>query len=195
MLKMINKELLELKRKMKKKMPKFKRQDGFKKKEVRRTGWRKPRGHHSKIKHNFRGYAKKVRSGYRTPKELRNRNNTGLLMANVYNINDLTDLSKDNIAIISKSVSLRKKLIIAEKAKENGITTIPSLDKIKTKYESLLKSKEEKKKIEEEKKKKKSIEEKVKKSKEEIKEDKGLSEEEKKEKEKKEKDKILITKD
>lgn len=195
MIKMVNKELLQLKKKMKKKMPKFKRQDGFKKKEVRRTGWRKPKGHHSKIKHNFRSYAKKVRPGYGTPNDLKNRNGSGLLLVNVYNFSDLEKLSKENVAVISSSVSIRNKLIIAEKAKEKGIATIPSLEKIKERHAILIRSKEEKKKADEEKKKKKSIEEKVKHQKQEKKEEKEMTDEEKKDQEKKEKDKILITKD
>jgi large subunit ribosomal protein L32e len=193
---MVDKQLIEAKKVKLRKNPHFRRQDAHKKGKVSRSGWRKPRGHQSKIKHSFKGYGVKVRPGYGTPVELRHMTRAGLLPIRVFNVKELETLTKDNMAVLGSSIGLRNKIIIATKAKEKGIVTIPTLDHLIKRQTAMLKAKEAEKKASEEKQKKKTIDDKLKKPKEEKKaEEPELNPEEKKEQEKKEMDKALISKE
>jgi len=199
------KESLKSKRDMKKKLPKFTRQSSHKKKRLG-TKWRRPKGLHSKMRLQFRGYKGIVKVGFGTPKELKHVNRQGLREILIHNLNDLEKIDgKTEGIIIAKTVGLRNKIeIIREAIKKN--TTIINVKKpeefLKRIDDGIKKKKEdktEKKKEKEEKKKEleKKAEEKKKKEEpaEKVKEDKDeLTKKIKKEEDKKEKDKVLIKK-
>ncbi len=183
------KELLELKERMKKKRPRFVRQDAHKKRLRKR--WVKPRGLHSKVRLKKAGHARKVSDGYGSPKELRGLNKDGLKIIRIHNEQELDNIVKEKEGIIlSSNIGIKNKINLLKKAKEKGITILNiNADEYLKKKEEEIKKRLEKKKAEKEKrKKKKEEEEKVKK---EEKLEEKLSDEEKKEKEKKEKDKLL----
>jgi large subunit ribosomal protein L32e len=194
------KELLKVRESMKRKKPRFIRQD-FHKKRLRKR-WVKPRGLHSKMKDNKRGHARKVRAGYGGPKEVRGTSKEGLQMILVHNIDQLQKVNKDIQGIIvSGKVGLKNRILLLKKAKEMGVKVI-NLDVdgyLKGKEELLKKRKEKKKKKQEKKTKKKEekLEEKLDEKK--ADEKKGLSDKKEAKKEslspaeaqKKEKDKLL----
>ncbi|MBW2983695.1 50S ribosomal protein L32e [Candidatus Woesearchaeota archaeon] len=187
--------LLELRKQIKGKKPKFVRQD-LKKKRVSKN-WRRPRGIDSKLRLKLKGHAKKVSIGYGSPKKVKGLHKSGLKVVFVSSPADLDGINKEKEgAIIKGSVGLRKKVELVNKAKEKGIKILNLKDPdqfLKCVVELMKKKKEEKRKIAEKKEKKaKQLKEKAKK-----KEEKGeladkiKSEEERKEEEKMEKDKLL----
>lgn len=181
------KNLLIIRKNLKKKKPVFLRQDALIKKKLSKK-WRKPRGMHSKLREGRKGHPKKPSSGYRSPKAVRNLTKEGFKQLLIYNPDGLQKMNKETqTATLAKSVGLKKKIKILEKAKSLGfkLSNIKDIDAtLKEIEEKLIKKKETKTKRFKEKVKKETekIEEVKEKPKEEIKEIKP--EEEKLEKEK-----------
>lgn len=178
--------LLELRRKIKKKTPHFVRQEGFKRKRLARSGWRAPKGVSSKMRTKIDGKRKLPVIGYSSPREVRGLTRDGFKPVLVHSLNELDNIKKDEIIIIGGTVGLKKKLQILEKIKQSKL----KVANVKNIEEFIKKSKEDlaakKKEKEEVKKKKEKKKEKPKK-----KEEKKETEEEKEKREKEEKRKIL----
>lgn len=177
---------LELKKKINKKRPKFKRQDAHKHKEVS-PSWRKPRGLQSKMRIG-QSKGAVVQPGYRGPKSVRGIEvRSGLLPVRITRSKDMDMLdAKQHGAVISSTVGTKKKLEIIKTAKEKGIKIL----NISADFEDKVKKKkEEKKKAADERKKRKEA---AKPKKEEKKE--AKKEEKTENKEKKELDKLLTKK-
>jgi len=115
-------KILELKKKMNKKRPAFKRYEAHKHIKLK-DAWRRPRGMHNKMKKNIVAKPAMVHVGYRTPAEVRHVNvRTGLINFVVACINDFNKLdSKIHAAIISSTVGMRKKIALINHAKSRGI--------------------------------------------------------------------------
>jgi large subunit ribosomal protein L32e len=188
-------ELIKEKQIIKKKTPSFLR-SGDKKKRLKNTGWRRPKGITNKMRLQKKGHRAIVKTGYGTPKELRGIGKDGKPAVLVSNVEDLKKVGKTDKAIISSQVGLRKKIQIIEEAKKQKITITnvndakitKKLEAIKSKRQEQMSKKEQRSKKKEDaeskksEEKKKTVEEKV-------------SDEELKKEEKKEKDKVLIQKD
>jgi large subunit ribosomal protein L32e len=112
------KELITQKIAMKKKMPKFRRQEAHVKARLSRTGWRKPKGTHSKMRRQRKGYNVIVKVGYRTPRLLRGRLRSGLLEVSITTPEELKNITKDQIALIPRTLGNRKRLTILQEAKK-----------------------------------------------------------------------------
>jgi large subunit ribosomal protein L32e len=112
------KELIAQKISMKKRMPKFERQEAHVKARLSRSGWRKPRGFQSKMRLQRKGYNAIVKVGYRTPKMLRGRLISGILETIVINPSDLKNIQKDQIALIPRTLGNRKRLEVLKEAKK-----------------------------------------------------------------------------
>jgi large subunit ribosomal protein L32e len=112
------KELITQKIAMKKKMPKFRRQESHVKARLSRTGWRKPKGTHSKMRRQRKGYDVIVKVGYRTPKLLRGRLRSGLIEIAITTPEELKSITKDQIALIPRTLGNRKRLVILQEAKK-----------------------------------------------------------------------------
>jgi len=112
------KELIAQKISMKKRMPKFERQEAHVKARLSRSGWRKPRGFQSKMRLQRKGYNAIVKVGYRTPRVLRGRLENGLLEIAVISPSDLKNIQKDQIALISRTLGNRKRLELLKEAKK-----------------------------------------------------------------------------
>ena len=188
------KKLLEIRKRIKSRKPEFLQQDYHKKKRVSRK-WKRPTGLHSKMRHQFKGYPKRVKQGWRSPEEIRGYHGKGLRPLTVYGLKDLEKVNDEGI-IIAGSVGLKKRMAIVEKASELKITILNvKAESVKARADARKKLKEEKQKSKQER--KKSLEEAVKKQ-EKKKEEKKKeetpekTEEEKKEDEKKMKDDVLI---
>lgn len=195
------KDLLKLKKDMKKRMPNFLRADFHKKKKLRSARWRRPKGITAKIRLQERGHGAIVKKGYRTPEILRGMSNDGKIIITINNINELkkVDAKTQKISIIS-SMGLRKRILIIEEAKKQKIevANYKDADKYVNKKLEERKLKKEAKDSEKEKRslKKAEAEKKKQKQKEEKKSvDEKVTEEEQKKEDKKEKDKVLIHKE
>lgn len=184
------KKLLQVRKTIKSKKPEFLQQDFHKKKRLS-AKWKRPTGLHSKMRHQFKGYGRRVKQGWRSPVEIRGFHGKGLKPVTINNVKELSAVKKDEGIIIAKSVGDKKRLEIIKKAEELKLIVLNI--KVESFKEKVSKKEELKKKEKAEKqdKKKKSLEESLKKAK---KKEAAESEEDKKKEEKKEKDDVLIHK-
>src|SRR3989338_6729093 len=189
--------LLEIRNGIKERKPDFIRQDHQRRKRLgRKLKWKKPKGIHSKIRHKFKGRRKMPSPGYKSPRKVKGMHSSGLKTINIFSVDDLTKIKKENEGIIlSKNVGIKKKYEILKKAKELNVTVLNlNVDEQIKKIEDFISSK---KKAEKETKKQEAKKEESKEKKE-IKETKEkeheLTHKDKKEYEKKEKDKLLTKK-
>ena len=188
----MNELLLQVRKKLKDRNPKFIRQDNPKRMKVG-SKWRKPKGVHSKIRHHFKGRRKMPSPGYKSPAEVKGLHSSGLKIIRVFSAEDTDKINKKTEGIvISKSTGTRKRLEILKKAKELGLQVLnlnsdEHIKKIED-FVSLKKKKVQKKEEPKEAKEKKDSKDSKQKEKPE------LSDEERKEAEKKEKDKVLTMK-
>lgn len=185
-------ELLELRKKLKKKKPDFIRQQGRFLKKIEKK-WRKPKGIHSKMRRRLKGHGKMPSIGYGAAKKIRYLHPSGFKQILVRNLDDLKKIdAKSEAALIAKTVGLRKKIKLLKKIKELKIKVLNVKDIdtfLKTAEEKFKTKKEEaKEKIE---KKKKAKEEALKKAEEKKKKEKKETAEEKEKREEEEKRKIL----
>jgi large subunit ribosomal protein L32e len=117
----INNELLEQRKKISDKRPKFKRQESWRYKRLA-TNWRKPDGIDNKMRKQFSGYPALVKIGYGSPKLARGLHPSGFVDNLVYNVNDLSALDKKkDAARIAHTVGNKKRLDIIAKAESLGI--------------------------------------------------------------------------
>ncbi len=188
-------QLLQVKKLAKQKRPEFIRQDIPKRMKLK-LKWRKPKGAHSKIRHNMRGRRKMPTMGYRGPALTRGLTDSGMNIVMVSNVEMLTGLNaqKDGI-VVDGSVGKKKKFAILQKAKEMNLQLLnQNIDEQISKISDFVASKKKKKEDTKKKEEKKKAEEKKKEAKEEKKEGPVMTDEEKKDAEKKEKDKVLTQK-
>ncbi len=118
------KDKLKIRREIKKRTPKFRRQEWFRYKRLG-TSWRKPRGLHSKARQHM-GYRTNVVSiGYGSPADTRNLHPSGFKEIMVYNVGDLERINpRQQAARIGHSVGTRKRIEIEEAADEKGIRVL-----------------------------------------------------------------------
>ena len=143
--KQINNKLLELRKNIKSKKPDFLRQDAHKVKKLDQN-WRIPKGRHSKMRFRLRGYRKSPSMGYSSPIEVRGLNKDGLKEVLVNNIKDLGKINDNEIAVLSSSMGLRKRIEVLKKAKEQKliVSNIKDIDSFINNIESLIKSNKQK---------------------------------------------------
>lgn len=140
-------KLLEIRKKNKARKPSFRRQDSHKKKKLGMM-WRKPRGLHSNVRLNVRGYVHGPSHGYGSPRAVKFRNRFGYKEVVVHNLNDLVGLDKDSVQIkIARTVGKRKKVQLLEKAKELGLTlsNVKDADSFAQRVKDEIKQRKEKK--------------------------------------------------
>jgi large subunit ribosomal protein L32e len=117
----INSELLEQRKKISDRRPKFKRQESWRYKRLA-TNWRKPDGIDNKMRKQFSGVPPLVKVGYGGPKLARGLHPSGFVDNLIYNVNDLSLLDKNkDAARIAHTVGNKKRLEIIEKARSLGI--------------------------------------------------------------------------
>ena len=139
---------------MSKQKPKFRRTDGHKysKLGVRRKKlrkYRKPKGGDNKIRLNRAGRVRKVKIGFRSPREQRDLVK-GMEVVRIFNAEDLKKIKDNMIGVVGK-VGGKNKMKIAEYAKEKKIELLNlDADKFLKKIEEKkIEAKEEKKQREE----------------------------------------------
>jgi large subunit ribosomal protein L32e len=121
------KKLIDIKKEQKRKMPKFVRDEAFKRKEIG-TAWRKPRGQCNKSRKEMAGHAPIVKVGYKTPAALRGMSREGKKLVRVDSAACLANLKKGNIAILASGMGMRKKIPIIKEIIKVG-ATIQSIKK------------------------------------------------------------------
>ncbi|HYP42563.1 MAG TPA: 50S ribosomal protein L32e [Candidatus Nitrosocosmicus sp.] len=141
----INSELLEQRKKISDRRPKFKRQESWRYKRLA-TNWRKPDGIDNKMRKQYSGVPPLVKIGYGGPKLARGLHPSGFVDNLVYNVNDLSLLDKNkDAARIAHTVGNKKRLEIIEKAKSLGIKLLNGTKgKTKTETSSEIKNSDKK---------------------------------------------------
>ncbi len=114
------KEKIEIRKEIKKKKPRFKRQE-YKRKGLK-DKWRKPRGIRSKMRMRLKGKSSPPNPGYGSPSGVRGLDREGMKEVLVYNPSGLEGIKKDEeIAVISGTVGKKKRLEILENAEKRDI--------------------------------------------------------------------------
>ena len=117
----INKELLQARKKISDKRPKFVRQESWRYDRLAEN-WRKPKGKDNKMRKQVSGVPALVKIGYRGPRAARGLHPSGYTDNLVYNVNDLTKLDpKKDAARLGHTVGTRKRKEIIAKATSMGI--------------------------------------------------------------------------
>ena len=103
------KSTLAKRKKVKKKKPGFKRQEGYRMVKLKKS-WRRPRGRHSKLRKGEKSKGKRPTPGYGSPKSVRGLTRNGYVEVRVCTPKDLErmDPHKD-AALISSTVGRRTK--------------------------------------------------------------------------------------
>ncbi|MBD3253942.1 MAG: 50S ribosomal protein L32e [Candidatus Lokiarchaeota archaeon] len=115
------KRLMEIRKKMKKKRPKFRRVESWRYKRVKNS-WRKARGIDSKTRRKSKSGVKSPNVGYRTPKKIRGLHPSGYEEVRVITKKDLEDLNPKTQAIkISGRLGAKKRLELIELANNMNI--------------------------------------------------------------------------
>src|SRR3989338_1712534 len=114
----INKEILELRKKVSDRRPDFIREESLRYDRLAET-WRKPKGIDNHQRKQKKGWPKLVRAGYGGPKIARGLHPSGYTDNLVYNVKDLEKLNPKTDGVrIGNSVGTKKRIQIIIKAKE-----------------------------------------------------------------------------
>ncbi len=116
------KSLLKLRKKIKKKKPRIKRQEWFTNKKKFGKKWRRPKGRHSKMRMGEKGKGKSPSPGYSSPRLTRGLSPSGYKEVRISNPKEIDKIDpKKEIAVISKSVGKKKRLEITKLASSKGV--------------------------------------------------------------------------
>lgn len=107
--------------KFRKRIPRFPRQESHKRIRLMGKGWRKPKGHHGRVKklHHVHGYSPKI--GYGTPAAYRNVHSSGLEVVDVSNVNDLVLIDPAKQGIKIKNIGMKNRIMVIKAALEKKI--------------------------------------------------------------------------
>jgi len=112
------KEKLIIRKQIKKRTPKFLREEWFRYKRIPKN-WRRPDGLTSKMRINLKYRPNKVRVGFRGPKETRGLHSSGFEEVAVFNLKDIENVDpKTQAARIGSTVGTKKRNEIEKKAEE-----------------------------------------------------------------------------
>jgi large subunit ribosomal protein L32e len=112
----INKELIEARKKVADKRPRFVRQESWRYDRLAQN-WRKPKGKDNKMRRQLSGVPRIVKIGYRGPKDARSLHPSGYTDNIVYNVNDLYKLDPNkDAARLAHTVGARKRMQIISQA-------------------------------------------------------------------------------
>jgi len=113
-------KLIELRKKMKEKRPKFRRVESWRYDRVK-DSWRKARGIDSKTRKGKKSGVKSPNIGYRTPKKIRGIHPSGYEEKRVITKKDLEDLDPKQHAIkISSRLGAKKRIPLIDYAQKKG---------------------------------------------------------------------------
>lgn len=118
---MVNdKRLMELRKKIEKKRPSFRRVESWRYKRVH-DSWRRARGIDSKTRKKKKSGVKSPTIGYRSPKKVRGLHPSGYREVLVSTIDDLKNLNKKNHALkISGKLGAKKRIALTDYCQRRG---------------------------------------------------------------------------
>jgi large subunit ribosomal protein L32e len=134
--------LLEIRKNMKKKKPKFRRVESWRYGRVK-DSWRKARGIDSQTRKKTKSGVKSPSVGYRSPKKIRGLHPSGYEEARVEVLSDLENLNPHKHAIkIASRLGARKRMEIIDNAQKKNfrILNIGVTQREMEEYEALLES-------------------------------------------------------
>jgi large subunit ribosomal protein L32e len=112
----INKDLLQLRKKIAEKRPDFVRQESWRYKKLA-TNWRKPKGKDNKMRKQVSGVPPLVKVGYKGPRKARGLHPSGYNDILVFNTKDLMKIDpKKDAARIAHTVGNKKRIDIVTEA-------------------------------------------------------------------------------
>ena len=118
------KKLLQLRQKLKKKKPSFRRVESWRYKRVK-DSWRKARGIDSKTRKKKKSGVKSPTIGYRSPKNIRGLHPSGFEEVRIFTLNDFKGLSNKKHAIkISGRVGAKKRITLVDYAQNRGFKVL-----------------------------------------------------------------------
>lgn len=144
---MADKKLLDIRTRIKKRKPVFKRPQTHQFAKLRNNlKWRRPRGLDNKTRLQRRGKPAMPAVGFKSPKEVRGLNREGKVEVLVHNVNDLEKVDKNSVALIGAKVGKRKRISILEAGKEKSVAfaNIKDIDATIQSYKKEEKSSEKK---------------------------------------------------
>lgn len=121
MIKMLDAKLLEVRKAVKGRKPNFQIQNSNDPKKRFAGRWKRPKGLQSKMRERRKGNPKYIEPGYGSPAAVRGATAEGLFPVVVRNISDLGKVKGDEGVIISATVSMRNKVLIAKAAAERNL--------------------------------------------------------------------------
>ena|SRR5688572_14836321 len=120
----INEELLQARKKVAQRRPKFVRQESWRYDRLAES-WRRPKGKDNKMRRQLSGAPRLVKIGYRGPKKARGLHPSGYTDNLVFNVKDLGRLDPaGDAARIGHAVGQRKRLLILAEARTKGIKVL-----------------------------------------------------------------------
>lgn len=120
----INEELLQARKKVAHRRPKFVRQESWRYDRLAES-WRRPKGKDNKMRRQVSGAPRLVKIGYRGPKKARGLHPSGYTDNLVFNVKDLGRLNPaGDAARIGHAVGQRKRLLILAEARNMGIKVL-----------------------------------------------------------------------
>src|ERR671914_1915176 len=120
----INEELLQARKKVSQRRPKFVRQESWRYDRLAES-WRRPKGKDNKMRRQLSGAPRLVKIGYRGPKKARGLHPSGYTDNLVFNVKDLGRLDPaGDAARIGHAVGQRKRLLILAEARNKGIKVL-----------------------------------------------------------------------
>jgi large subunit ribosomal protein L32e len=112
----INKELVEARKKVADRRPRFVRQESWRYDRLAEN-WRKPKGKDNKMRRQVSGVPQIVKVGYRGPKHARGLHPSGYTDNIIFNVNDLNKLDpQKDAARLAHTVGARKRKEIISQA-------------------------------------------------------------------------------
>ena len=116
---------LDARKAQKKVQPKFRRQEWFRYRRLKRTGWRKPKGYQSSQRMNRKYRSPMARVGYGKIASVRNLHPSGFEEVLVHRPEDLDGIDPAvQAARVGSTVGGRKRVLIHERADELGIRVL-----------------------------------------------------------------------
>lgn len=121
---MEQKRLLQIREKLKRKRPSFRRVESWRYKRVK-DSWRRARGIDSKTRKKKKSGVKSPTVGYRGPKRVRGLHPSGYEEVRIFNLNDIKGLNNKKHAIkISAKLGAKKRIALIDYAQSRGFKVL-----------------------------------------------------------------------
>jgi len=121
---MEQKRLIELRKKINKKRPSFRRVESWRYVRIK-DSWRKARGIDSRTRIKSKSGVKSPSVGYRGPKKVRGLHPSGYEEVRVHNINEMKDLNNRKHAIkVSTNLGVKKRISVIDYAQSRGFKVL-----------------------------------------------------------------------